>query len=119
MGKVCMFSPHKVHHSHDCPELHGGRLLEFPKYYLNGKSCFACEIHVAWYVEQWPTSHLATRTGVFHSVIGKKKKNRAAVALGRLGGLKGGKARAKKLTPERRSEIAREAAKKRWARRTT
>ena len=33
---------------------------------------------------------------------------------GQLGGIKGGKARAKSLTPERRSEIAREAAKKRW-----
>ncbi|MEO6484308.1 MAG: histone H1 [Pyrinomonadaceae bacterium] len=33
---------------------------------------------------------------------------------GRLGGLKGGKARKDALTPERRSEIAREAAKKRW-----
>ena len=37
------------------------------------------------------------------------KKNPAAVALGRLGGLKGGKARAEKLSPERRSEIARNA----------
>jgi hypothetical protein len=42
-------------------------------------------------------------------------KNPAAVALGRLGGLKGGKARANKLTPEQRSEIARKAAKARWA----
>ncbi len=33
-------------------------------------------------------------------------KNPAAVALGRLGGLKGGKARAEKLTPEQRTEIA-------------
>jgi general stress protein YciG len=33
---------------------------------------------------------------------------------GRLGGLKGGKARAVSLSPERRSEIARKAAKKRW-----
>lgn len=41
-------------------------------------------------------------------------KNPAAVALGRLGGKKGGKARAAKLTPERRREIAREAARKRW-----
>lgn len=41
-------------------------------------------------------------------------KNPAAVELGRLGGMKGGKARAKKLTPERRSEIARNAANKRW-----
>jgi hypothetical protein len=42
------------------------------------------------------------------------EKNPAAVALGRLGGLKGGKARALKLTPERRKEIAQIAAKKRW-----
>ena len=37
-------------------------------------------------------------------------KNPAAVTLGRLGGLKGGKARAKKLSKKRRSEIARKAA---------
>ena len=41
-------------------------------------------------------------------------KNQAAVELGRLGGLKGGKARADKLTPEKRSEIAKKAAAKRW-----
>lgn len=41
-------------------------------------------------------------------------KNPAAVALGRLGGLKGGKARAKKLTAKQRSEIAKKAAVKRW-----
>lgn len=41
-------------------------------------------------------------------------KNPAAVALGRLGGFKGGKARAKKLTPKQRSEIARTAAMARW-----
>jgi hypothetical protein len=35
--------------------------------------------------------------------------------LGRAGGLKGGKARAAALTPERRSQIAKEAAAKRWA----
>jgi hypothetical protein len=44
-----------------------------------------------------------------------EEKNPAAVALGKLGGRKGGKARAEKLTPEQRSEIAREAAKARWA----
>ena len=44
-------------------------------------------------------------------------KNPAAVELGRLGGLKGGRARADKLTPEERSEIARRAAAARWARR--
>lgn len=41
-------------------------------------------------------------------------KNPAAVALGRLGGKKGGKARAEKLTAEKRSEIARRAAAGRW-----
>jgi len=46
----------------------------------------------------------------------KKIKNPAAVALGKLGGMKGGNARAKKLSPEERSEIAQKAAKARWAR---
>jgi hypothetical protein len=43
-------------------------------------------------------------------------KDPAAVSLGRRGGLKGGKARAAKLTPEQRSEIARKAAAARWGR---
>ena len=41
-------------------------------------------------------------------------KDPAAVALGRKGGLKGGRARAEKLTPEERSEAARKAARSRW-----
>jgi hypothetical protein len=44
-----------------------------------------------------------------------KKKNPNAVALGRLGGSKGGKIRAERLTPERRKEIARKAVLTRWA----
>jgi len=43
-------------------------------------------------------------------------KNPAAVELGRLGGQKGGKARAEKLSASTRSEIARKAAQARWAR---
>jgi hypothetical protein len=43
-----------------------------------------------------------------------RNKNPAAVALGKLGGSKGGIARAKKLTSVERVEIARKAAKKRW-----
>lgn len=43
------------------------------------------------------------------------EKNPAAVALGRLGGLKGGKARAKKLSATQRREIAKKAARTRWA----
>lgn len=42
------------------------------------------------------------------------KKNKAAQMLGKLGGLKGGKARAAKLSPKRRKEIAQAAAKARW-----
>jgi hypothetical protein len=42
------------------------------------------------------------------------RKDPAAVALGRKGGLKGGKARAAKLSPEKRAEIAQKAAKARW-----
>ena len=41
-------------------------------------------------------------------------KNAAAVALGKLGGVKGGAARAAKLTPDRKSEIAKKAAASRW-----
>ena len=44
----------------------------------------------------------------------KPEKNPAAVALGKLGGLKGGPARAKKLSAKRRAFIARSAAKARW-----
>ena len=42
-------------------------------------------------------------------------KNPAAVALGRLGGKKGGKARMQKLTAEERKELAKKAAKARWS----
>ncbi len=48
------------------------------------------------------------------SPIAEKEKNPAAVSLGRLGGLKGGKARADKLTPAERSAIAKKAASARW-----
>ena len=41
-------------------------------------------------------------------------KNPAAVALGKLGGAKGGRARAAKMTPEERKESARKAAQARW-----
>ena len=49
----------------------------------------------------------------------KPAKNPAAVALGKLGGAKGGRARAASLTPEQRSEIARTAARRRWEQRPT
>jgi hypothetical protein len=52
---------------------------------------------------------------VVEEAIGSSlSKNPAAVALGRRGGLKGGDARAAKLTPERRKQIAKDAANARW-----
>lgn len=54
-------------------------------------------------------------TGEFGDQSPQYGKNPAAVALGRLGGKKGGKARAKKLTPLKRREIAQKAARARWA----
>ncbi len=53
------------------------------------------------------------KKGESHKEV-KPEKNPAAVALGRLGGLKGGKARAEKLSAEKRKEIAKKAALKRW-----
>lgn len=44
----------------------------------------------------------------------ERPKNPAAVALGRLGGLKGGRARAAKLSARKRSQISAKAAKARW-----
>ena len=46
--------------------------------------------------------------------VSPKEKNPHAVALGRMGGLKGGRVRAERLTPEQRKEIAKKAAEKRW-----
>jgi hypothetical protein len=43
-----------------------------------------------------------------------KKRNKAAQMLGKLGGLKGGPARAKKLSPDERKAIASKAGKARW-----
>lgn len=47
------------------------------------------------------------------------EKNPAAVALGRLGGLKGGFARAQKLTAKKRTAIAKKAAASRWSKKST
>ena len=53
-------------------------------------------------------------TGDLEDTTPDDGKNPAAVELGRKGGLKGGKARAAKLTPEQRSEAAKKAAQARW-----
>jgi hypothetical protein len=66
-----------------------------------------------------PTDPILLARQVVEAAIGEaltaKAKNPAAVALGRLGGLKGGKARAKKLSAKRLQEIAKQAAKARWS----
>ncbi len=49
-----------------------------------------------------------------HRAVGGEKNPPAAVALGRLGGLKGGKARAEKLSAKKRSAIAKKGARARW-----
>ena len=64
-------------------------------------------------------SHIADiATGQKEKPVENEGKNPAAVALGRLGGLKGGKARSQKLSPERRKEIAKRAADARWNKKT-
>lgn len=56
--------------------------------------------------------------GIVEQATGDSEKNPAAVALGRLGGKKGGLARAKKLSKKRRLEIVKKAAQARWASRS-
>jgi hypothetical protein len=58
-------------------------------------------------------------TGEVEDTPANDGKNPAAVALGRKGGLKGGKARAESMTPEQRSEAAKRAAQARWQKRNT
>ena len=53
-------------------------------------------------------------TGEAEKTLPPPEKNKAAQELGRLGGKKGGNARAEALTPEQRSEIAKKAAQVRW-----
>lgn len=57
---------------------------------------------------------VAEATGEKPIEVKTSSKNPAAVTLGRLGGLKGGKARAESLSPKKRKEIAKKAAKARW-----
>lgn len=59
-------------------------------------------------------NRIASRIAQETAGIELEGKNPAAVALGRLGGLKGGKARAAVLTAEERRSIARRAAEARW-----
>jgi hypothetical protein len=65
-------------------------------------------------VNQIAARIIAEATGVQITPVATNGKNPAAVALGRLGGKKGGPARAAKLSKKRMKEIARKAATARW-----
>lgn len=65
-------------------------------------------------VNQLAASILAHAIGEMPQVEANGAKNPAAVALGRLGGLKGGKARAESLSATKRAQIAKKAAAARW-----
>lgn len=65
-------------------------------------------------VNQLAAELVGETTGEIEKVDPDAGKDPAAVALGRKGGLKGGKARAANMTPEQRSEAARKAADARW-----
>ena len=65
-------------------------------------------------INQLAASIIVDAVGEPAPILPDGEKNPAAVALGRMGGLKGGKARAESLTPKKRSEIAKKAAAARW-----
>lgn len=70
-------------------------------------------------VNQWARRMVDIATGSVEDrepTPEEQGKDPAAVALGRKGGVKGGKARAAKMTPEERAETARKAAAARWSR---
>lgn len=62
-----------------------------------------------------PTDINLIASEILKATTQETDKNPAAVALGKLGGLKGGPARAKKLSAKRRKEIAKKAARARWS----
>jgi len=64
-------------------------------------------------LNQWAKHMVDLATGAAQEAA-PSHKNEAAAELGRRGGLKGGKARAAKLTPKQRIKSARKAAKARW-----
>lgn len=70
-------------------------------------------------VNQMAANLIDATSGDLPSEPSDTGKNPAAVALGRLGGLKGGKARAAKLSARKRKSIAAKAAQARWGKRET
>jgi hypothetical protein len=91
------------------------------------RTCLVCEWDEV-VVEPQDTDEIGTpcsrchapteRVAVLDAAAAAAVKNPHAAALGRLGGLKGGPARAAALTPRRRRAIARQAARARWDRKS-
>jgi hypothetical protein len=69
-------------------------------------------------LNQWAKHMVDLVTGAAVEVDPNKGKDPAAVELGRRGGLKGGKARAKKMTKKQRSDSARKASVARWGKKS-
>jgi len=69
-------------------------------------------------VNQLANAIVEIATGQIAEPVVEYGKNPHAVELGRLGGLKGGNARAKKLSKAQRSSIAKKAARARWKKRS-
>jgi hypothetical protein len=90
---------------------------------LVSRACALCEwegaaVETSVQAVDCPWCHAPTRiVQVEWLTVRPDGKNPHAAALGRLGGLKGGRVRAERLSPARRREIARRAAEARWRRR--
>lgn len=86
------------------------------------RRCSVCEwtgaaIETGTKVVECPWCHAPTEVTREELLVDAEEARRQAAAFGRKGGLKGGRARAERLTSKRRSEIARKAAAARWRRR--
>ena len=82
--------------------------------YLSLDRCLSGYVYTKDMQKSKDTNVIASRVVSMATDEKRIAKNPAAVALGRLGGLKGGRARAERLTPERRIEIAKKAALAKW-----
>jgi hypothetical protein len=105
-----------------CTLKHGRAMLNAamaPRRFVS-RACVVCEwegagVEAAGGTVVCPWCHAPTRVlSEEWLTLAAKQKNPHAAALGRLGGLKGGKIRAERLSPRRRREIARKAAETRW-----
>lgn len=84
-----------------------------------GEAYILLSLSVLWHTSSMPKRSSSDINEMAFAVVEQaartpSRKNPAAVSLGRLGGLKGGKARANKLSAAKRRQIAKRAANARW-----